>query len=127
VKEIVLKLPNKPGQVHQVSELLGSHGINIRAVAVIANGSSADLHLLLSKPDEGEKILRDKGHDLMTGEVLLLELHHSPGELARLTKLIADAGVNITLLYGSGSNSPEAQLVVGVDDIPKAKDALGME
>jgi hypothetical protein len=127
LKELVITLPNKPGQVHEVSSLLGSKGINIRAVASIARGENADLHLVVSDPEAGEKLLKSRKYKVATGDVLLLELEHSPGELARISKLISDAGVNITLLYGSGSSGPEAQLVVGVDNVKKAKAALLMD
>lgn len=127
MKELVVKLKNRPGEAHRVAQMLGENGINIVAVAVIANGESANVHLVVSDPDAGEKLLRSKDYDIQTGDVLVLELLHSPGELARITKLLADHGVNIRLLYGSGAKGNEAQLVLGVDDMAKAKKALEMD
>jgi hypothetical protein len=127
LKELIVTLPNKPGQVHTVANLLSTHGINMLAVAVIANGDTAEFHLVVDKAEDGERTLRDQNINVKTGEVLLLELLHSPGELARIAKLLADAKVNITLLYGSGAKGIEAQLVLGVDDLKKAKRALDMD
>ncbi len=127
MKELVVKLTNQPGEAHTVAKLLGENGINIVAVAVIASGETANVHLVVSDPDAGEKLLKEKGYHLTSGEVLVLELLHSPGELARLTGLLADHDVNITLLYGSGAKGHEAQLVLGVDDLAKAKEALEMD
>jgi hypothetical protein len=127
LKELIVTLPNKPGQVYEVSGLLAKHEINMLAVAVIAQGATADFHVLVDKTDRGQSLLNDNGYKVRSGEVLQLELLHSPGELSRITKLLADADVNITLLYGSGAKGPEAQLVLGVDKIDKAKAALDME
>lgn len=127
MKELVVKLKNRPGEAHSVAKMLGENGINIVAVAVIANGESANVHLVVSDPDAGEKLLKEKDYDLRTGDVLVLELLHSPGELARITGLLAEHDVNIRLLYGSGAKGNEAQLVLGVDDMAEAKKALEME
>lgn len=127
MKELVVTLKNQPGEAHTVAKTLGENGINIIAVAVIANGETAQVHLVVSDPDAGEKLLESKGYELRTGDVLVLELLHSPGELSRLTGLLAENDVNITLLYGSGAKGNEAQLVLGVDDMAKAKQALEMD
>ena len=48
--------------------------------------------------------------------VLTAHLPHRPGELARLTRAIADAGVNIDALYVLRSNSEGIELAVVLDD-----------
>jgi len=53
-------------------------------------------------------------------QVLLLDIEDHPGELGKIARRIADDGVNIDIWYLSASN----QLVLGVDDIDKARAAI---
>jgi hypothetical protein len=76
---------------------------------------------------KGKKVLQDLKYKPTTGKVLILELKHSPGELARVTKALSDAKINIELLYGSGSTYPSAQMVIGVSDLKKAEKVLGLD
>jgi hypothetical protein len=50
---------------------------------------------------------------------LTIELEDRPGELARVGEILGSAGVNIDLVYGTGG-----RLVIGVDDMEKAKGAI---
>jgi hypothetical protein len=52
-------------------------------------------------------------------EVQVLDLEDQPGTLGRKARRLAEAGVNIELAYGTGG-----RLVLGVDDMEKAKGAL---
>jgi hypothetical protein len=47
--------------------------------------------------------------------VLSAHLPHRPGELARLTRALADAGVNIDALYVLRSNAEGVELAISVD------------
>ena len=53
-------------------------------------------------------------------QVFVLDIEDRPGELGEIARRIADDGVNIDIWYLSASN----QLVLGVDDIDKARAAL---
>jgi hypothetical protein len=47
--------------------------------------------------------------------VLTAVLPHVPGELARLTRVLADAGVNIDALYVLRSNAEGIELAISID------------
>jgi hypothetical protein len=52
-------------------------------------------------------------------DVLLLDVTDKPGELGAIARRMADAGVNIDLVYLSA----RGQLVLGVDNLEKARSA----
>ena len=54
-------------------------------------------------------------------EVLVVQAEDRPGELGRLARRIADAGVNIELQYIATGT----RIVIGADDLDKARAALG--
>jgi hypothetical protein len=51
---------------------------------------------------------------------LILDIEDKPGELGKITRSVADAGVNTDLLYLAANQ----QLVLGVDNLDKARAAV---
>ena len=52
--------------------------------------------------------------------VLTALLPHRPGELARLTRLVADAGVNIDAIYVLRSNAEGIEFAISIDQADEA-------
>jgi hypothetical protein len=127
MKELVVDVKNQPGELNKVSVALGGAGVNIMAIALFTIGGTGRIHFVVSDNAKGKKELERLNYQVTEGDVIVLELKHSPGELGRVTKMLADAGINIELLYGSGSTYPSAQLVIGVSDLKKAEKVLGLE
>lgn len=127
MKELEVTAKNQPGELHKVAKTLGENGVNMLAVCAITVKDVGKIHFVVNDHAKGKKVLKDLKYDVKEGDVLVLELKHSPGELSRVTRILAEAGVNIDLLYGSGSTYPSAQLVLRVDNIKKAEKALGLE
>ncbi len=57
-------------------------------------------------------------------DVLVLDFQHKPGELARVARRLADAGVNVDSIYVLGQSGENKKVVLGVNDLQKAKAAL---
>ena len=127
MKELVVDVKDQPGELNKLSGALGKAGVNIMAIALFTLNNTGRIHFVVSDIEKGKKELEKQKYKVKTGDVLILELKHSPGELGRVTKMLADAGVNIELLYGSGSTYPSAQLIIGVSDLKKAEKVLGLE
>jgi len=79
------------------------------------------IHLLVEDADAAKRSLQEAGIEVRNERpVLVTEVKYRPGELGNLTRRIANAGVNIDLLYLTA----KGQLVLGVDDLEKARAAL---
>ena len=127
MKEIICVAKNQPGELNKVTSTLGKNGVNMMAVCAYNIGDEGRLHFVVNDHKKGMDVLKKLKYKVSEGDVLMLELKHSPGELARITEVLTKANVNIEILYGSGSNYPSAQLVMGVSDLKKAEKALGLE
>lgn len=127
MEELVVSVKDQPGEMNKIGEALGASGVNIMAVALFTLKGEGRIHMVVSDLKKGKKVLQTLGYKPTVGEVLILELKHSPGELARVTKALADAKINIELLYGSGSTYPSAQMVMGVSNLKKAEQVLGLD
>jgi hypothetical protein len=119
--DLTVILENQPGTLASLGEALGNAGINILGGCGFQSGGEGVIHLLVEDAAKAKMTLQGAGIDVR-GErpVLMTTVNDQPGELGRLARRIADAGVNIDLFYLTAGR----QLVLGVDDLEKAGAAL---
>lgn len=130
VKEVSVKLENKPGTLSGICELLGAGGINILALTVRTDGDSGTLSFVATDPFRAVNILQSAGHSPSVHEIIAVETPHHPGGLNAILKPLRLAGVNVEHLYsciGSSGGSVGTVLLLGVDNLAAACDALTRE
>jgi hypothetical protein len=130
VKEVAVKLENRPGTLSEISELLASNGINILALTVRTEGPLGTLHFVVTDPTRVLNILESGGYSPTVQEILAAEAPHHPGGLNALLKPLKLAGVNVSHLYsciGSHGAGDETIILLGVDNLAAAHDALERE
>ncbi len=120
-KDLVVVLEDRPGTLAGMGEVLGNANINIEGICAVTFKGGAAVHILVEDSAAAKKALEAKGiKGSGEREVLVLDIEDRPGELGEIARKFADAGVNIDLAYLAGKN----RLVVGVDDIEKARSAV---
>jgi len=110
VKDLTVNLENKPGTVAQAAEALGNAGINIEGGFGMAMGDKGELHLLVADADSARSALQAAG--VQCGgdrDVEVVSMIDEPGELGRHLRRIADAGVNLDMVY----TATNTRLVLG--------------
>lgn len=130
VKEVAVKLENKPGTISHVAELLGADGINIVALTMRVEGTGGTANLLTTDPARAEKILEGAGLSPVVREVLAVEIPNHPGGLNTVFKALKSAEVNVEYFYaciGFHAKGDRAILIMGVGDLTKASEALAAE
>jgi hypothetical protein len=123
VKDLVVNLENEPGMLAAVGEVLGNAGINIEGVcgALIEGAESVWVHILVADAEMATSALEAAGVDY-GGErdVEVISLVDQPGEMGRHLRKVADAGVNIDLVYLATST----RLVLGGSNMEALREAL---
>jgi len=128
VREIAVQLENKPGTLSAISELLGANGTNILALTVRTEANTGTLHFIAPDPTRVAQILESAGYSPAIQEILAAEAPHHPGGLNAVLKPLKVAGVNIEYLYSCiGCQGDRSIMLLGVDDIAAAHDALAKE
>jgi len=130
VKEISIKIENKPGMLSEISELLGANGINILALTVRTEGKTGTASLVVTDPVMVVNILESAGYAPSVQEVIAAEAPHHPGGLNALLKPLKLAGVNVEYLYsciGAQGCADRTVILLGVDNLAAAYDALAKE
>jgi len=122
--ELALRLPNSPGALAGVCQLLSDERVNIVAIALDSTGQ---LRMVVDNHVHGAAVLREQHHQVAVRDVIVLSVPNGPGSLAPALRLVADAGVNVEYAYGGATDgAPMAAVVVGVEDALRAAAAAGV-
>ena len=111
--DLTIKLANEPGALAKLGEVLGNAGINIDGVAGTASGSAGEAHILVADAGMASETLAAAGIEIGADqEVEVIPIVDQPGEMGRHLRRLADAGVNLKVVYLATGT----RLVVGADD-----------
>ena len=120
VKEIDLLLKNEPGQLSQVSELLGANGINIIAFYVSTEGDQGKLRFVANDPEKAINFLKTARYKINTQEVMACETPHHPGGLNAVLKPLKRANINVNYIYPCIGTGEMTVLIIGVGPVREA-------
>jgi hypothetical protein len=124
VKEIMLKLKNRPGTLSTVSELLGSNAVNIIAFYVNTEGEEGTLRFVANDPQKAINVLKSSGYEVKQNDVLACETPHHPGGLNAILKPLKIANVNVEYIYPCIGTGSITVLIIGVNELEKATQIL---
>ena len=116
--DLTVVLVNKPGSDAAAMQALGSAGINIDGITGSGCGGEGILHILVSDGAAARQALESAGQRVQAvTDVLVCPVEDRPGAGGAMMRRIADAGVNVDFIY----LSVDGQLVIGANDIAKAR------
>lgn len=115
VTEFIVSMENRPGRLAALTEALAAFGVNIEALTAYGHDGEGTVRLITSDAPTTRRVLNEADLHHTEHTALAVSLPHRPGELARLTRLLADAGVNIDALYVLRANSDGIDLAISVD------------
>ena len=120
-RDLMIELENEPGALARVATAISDAGVNIAAATCVGPGEMAELHILVPHAEPVRHALAIT-HTAVSREreVVVVQAQDRPGELAEYANRLAEAGVNVDLLYvATGS-----RVVFGSDDVDALKEAL---
>ena len=123
-QQFIVQLTNRPGALASLAEALAARGVDLRA---IGGGGIGDLgHIILTTADDdaARAVLTAGGYTFIEGESILTEVDDRPGGMARLSRALADAGVNVYGHLFLGRWGDRAMFAFVVDDPEKARPIL---
>ena len=120
MKDLTIVLDNRPGVLAEMAEVLGRAGVSIEGGgAWVVNGQGV-AHFLFEGGAAARSALEAAGiRVLKERDVLIQRLNQTePGQLGKISRKMAQAGVNIEVLYSDHDH----QLILVVDDITKGRE-----
>lgn len=127
MKDLTVSLEDRPGTLADLGEALGRAGINIEGLCVVTSEGRAIGHVLIEDATAARTALEGAGIKVEgEAEPLISELASDqvdrPGAVGQMARAMADAGVNIQVVYLATKN----RAVAVTSDNAKARQALGM-
>ena len=101
VKEISFTVPNKVGLLSEVTAAIAGAKVNITAICAYAMENTAYFMLTTDGHAKAKKALASLGVAIGEQDVIEVEMPNKPGELQKVAKKIADAGIDIEYMYGT--------------------------
>ena len=93
--QFVVQLTNQPGALATLAEALAAHGVDLRAIGGGGIGDVGHVIMTTTDDDATRDVLTAGGYAFVEGESILAEVADEPGGMARISRALADAGVNI--------------------------------
>ena len=104
-RQLMVRGDNEIGMLAQITRVISKSEINLVALCAYSIGSNVAVMFVTDDNNEAKRLLSAKGYDIQEEEVILLSLDNQPGALQRVTDKIAEAGIDLTLVYGSVDES----------------------
>ena len=125
VEQISVFLENKSGRLAEVMRVLGSAGINIRALSIADTSDFGILRIIVNDKEAALKALKEKDFTVSKTEVVAVEVPDKPGGLAHILDLLDNQGVNVEYMYAFIERSSDnAVIIFRFDENDKAIKAL---
>ena len=120
MKDFTIALENRPGALAEMGEALGRAGVSVEGGGAWVVDGKGVAHFLFEDGTAARQVLESASiHVLAEREVLIQQLKQDVrGQLGLLTRRMAEAGVNIEVLYSDHDH----QLILVVDDIARGRE-----
>ncbi len=120
----MIEIENEPGALARVAAAISDAGVNLAAATCMGTADQVELHILVPHPDAAKHALALSQLGVSRErEVVVVEVEDRPGVLADLTRKVAQAGVDLDLVYVATRN----RLVFGATDLAGLKAALELQ
>lgn len=120
MKDLAIILENRPGALAEMGEALGRAGVSVEGGGAWVVDGMGVAHFLVHDGAAARKALEAAG--ILVGsekDVLVQKLKQDvPGQLGALTRRMAEAGVNIEVLYSDHDHN----LILVVDDLERGRE-----
>jgi hypothetical protein len=119
-KEIRFTMPNKVGLLSEVTTAIAGAKVNITAICAYGMGNTAYFMLTTNSNTKAKRAIKPLGVIIEERDVVEVEVPDKPGELQKISKKIADAGVDIEYMYATASSGKTETCIFMTVDNPKA-------
>lgn len=99
--QLMIRVNNKVGTLAEITSVISASKINLIAITAQAVDNVGNICFVTENNSEAKKLLKTKKYDVREEPVVLVTLDHKPGALQAVTTKIAQAGIDLTLIYGS--------------------------
>ena len=120
VKQLSFTLPTRAGLLSDVTSAIAQAKVNITAICAYEMAKNAYFMLTTDSTAKARKCLAFLRIGIEEEDVVVVEMPNRAGELQKVAKKIADAGLNIDYMYGTATTGRSAACIFSTSDDKKA-------
>ena len=126
LKQISVFLENKPGKLHQLTEVLAKHNVDMRALSLAETSDFGIVRIIVDDVYAASTMLKDEGYIHNVSKVLCVAIPDEPGGLNAVLSALEEAQLNVEYMYAfmGGKNVDHAYMIFRVEDNKAAVVAL---
>ena len=125
IQQLSIFVENKSGRLAEITEILGTAGVDIRAISVADTSDFGILRLIVDKPKEAVKALRAANLTVSLTSVIAVGIDDKPGEFAKAMRVLADGEIGVEYMYAFISRDKgKAYVILRVLESDKAVECL---
>jgi hypothetical protein len=125
-RQLTVMLENRPGKLAELTSELARVAVNISALMLTDAKLAGPVRMVVSNPEAARKVCSTLGLTVGEEDVLAIKVSDKPGALGKVTRKLAEKGINVEYAYGSiVKGADRALIVLGVSDLAAAEKLLG--
>jgi hypothetical protein len=116
---------NKRGALAELCSKLAEKAVNIQGLMVPELPGVAPIRLVVNSPETARKVLDALALKYTEEDVITVQVSDRPGALGKLTRKLADHGVDVQYAYGSIQKGiGKATIILAVSDMEAASKVM---
>ena len=122
--DLTVVLRDQPGELARLGASTGAAGVNIQGMCAFTGEGRGIIHVLIADEvvERAVTAVEEAGLGVVDRrEVLVIDIEDRPGSLGELARELADASVNIELMYTTFGG---VNVVIATDDLENVRAAL---
>ena len=122
--DLTVVLRDQPGELARLGASTGAAGVNIQGMCAFTGEGRGIIHVLIADEAVERAVTAVEAAGLGVvdrREVLVIDIEDRPGSLGELARELADASVNIELMYTTFGG---VNVVIATDDLENVRAAL---
>ncbi len=131
VKQISIRIENRPGTILNIVEALAENDMHIRALTCSASNEIGILRLLVDNVLWAASLLKNLGYDAMLKDVVLINVSGVTGGFSRVLEVMKDYDINVTYTYSIMSRKNQGMhetfMIFEVDDYAKTASVMAQK
>ena len=126
INQITVFLENKAGALLDVTKLLSTNKVDLRAINIAETADYGLLRLITADNKKAEEVLKAENLIFTETPVLAVAIDDKAGALTDLLEVFAKNDINVHYMYSIfGNQDVKAYMIMQLSDIEKATKVLG--
>ncbi len=125
IKQLRLEAANVSGKLSYLGDVLGKHGVNIRAISVGQESTDiSSICIVVDDPKKAKNALSTEKIEYIESDVLAVEMPDHPGGMNAVLRPLRDANINVITMYPYIGRASNPIIIINVDNPKEATEVL---